>query len=64
VLPALSLSRVLHVDIVAGSYNAASFNSFIDCLLNNMNLYLGPNSIIVMDNASIYKSPALCLMIE
>jgi hypothetical protein len=64
VLPALSLSGVLHLDIVAGSYNAASFSGFIDCLLDNMNRYPGPNSVIVMENASIHKSPALRPMIE
>jgi hypothetical protein len=42
VLPALSLSDVLHLDALAGSYNAVSFNSFIDGLLDNMNLYPGP----------------------
>ncbi|KAJ7700416.1 hypothetical protein B0H17DRAFT_925474 [Mycena rosella] len=47
VLPALSLSGVLHLDVIAGSYNAASFNSFIDGLLDNMNPYPGPNSVIV-----------------
>ncbi|KAJ6564864.1 hypothetical protein DFH09DRAFT_892483, partial [Mycena vulgaris] len=64
VLPALSLNGVLHLDVIAGSYNAASFNSFIDGLLNNMNPYPGPNSVIVMDNTSIQKSPALRPMIE
>lgn len=64
VLPALSLSGVLHLDVLAGSYNAAAFNNFIDGLLDNMNPFPGPNSVIVMDNASIHKSPELRPMIE
>jgi hypothetical protein len=58
------LDGVLHLDILAGSYNAASFNSFIDTLLDNMNPFLGPNSFIVMDNASIHKSAELQPMIK
>ncbi|KAF7374023.1 DDE family endonuclease [Mycena sanguinolenta] len=50
--------------VLAGSYTAATFNSFIDGLLDNMNPYPGPNSVIVMDNASIHKSAALHPMIE
>ncbi|KAJ7330559.1 hypothetical protein DFH08DRAFT_615775, partial [Mycena albidolilacea] len=64
VLPALSLSGVLHLDVLAGSSNATSFKDFIDGLLDNMNLYPGPNSVIVMDNTSIHKSAVLRLMIE
>lgn len=64
VLPALSLSGVLHLDVLAGSYKARDFNSFIDGLLDNMNPFPGPNSVIVMDNASIHKSPELRPMIE
>jgi transposase len=54
----------LHLDVLAGSYNAQDFNSFIDGLLDNMNPYPGPNSVIVMDNASIHKSAELRQMIE
>jgi hypothetical protein len=64
VLPALSLDGVLHLDVLEGSYNAVKFNSFIEILLDNMNKFPGPNSVIVMDNASIHKSAALRPMIE
>ena len=40
------------------------FNQFIDLLLDNMNPYPQKNSVIVMDNASIHKSPQLRGMIE
>jgi transposase len=58
------LDGVLHLDVLEGSYNAAKFNSFIDIILDNMNPFPRPNSVIVMDNASIHKSAALRPMIE
>ncbi|KDQ06621.1 hypothetical protein BOTBODRAFT_121246 [Botryobasidium botryosum FD-172 SS1] len=63
-LPALSLDGILHLDIQERSYNAQLFNEFIDGLLDNMNPFLGPNSVVVMDNASIHKSPELRAMFE
>ncbi|KAF8979996.1 hypothetical protein BDQ17DRAFT_1218052, partial [Cyathus striatus] len=64
VLPALSLDGVLHLDVIPCSWTAALFNGFIDGLLNNMNLFPGKNSVIVMDNASIHKSPNLRPLVE
>ncbi|KAJ3750717.1 hypothetical protein DFH05DRAFT_1380181, partial [Lentinula detonsa] len=58
-LPALSLDGILHLDIQDWSFTTASFNAFVDGLLNVMNPFPGKNSIVVMDNASIYKSHAL-----
>jgi hypothetical protein len=58
------LSGVLHLAVLAGSYKAADFNSFLDTLLDNMDPIPGPNSVIVMDNASIHKFVALRPMIE
>ncbi|KAJ7247709.1 hypothetical protein C8J57DRAFT_1080618, partial [Mycena rebaudengoi] len=46
------------------SYNAANFDSFINALLDNMNPFPVPNSVIMMDNVSIHKSTQLCPMIE
>ncbi|KAG8926769.1 hypothetical protein FRC01_008402 [Tulasnella sp. 417] len=63
-LPALSLEGILHLSILPHSFNAASFRLFIDGLLDEMHPYPGPNSVIVMDNASIHKGPGLCEMIE
>ena len=55
VLPAISVtSGVLHVNIVEGAFNAITFRSFIVGLLDRMNKYPGPNSVILMDNASIH----------
>jgi hypothetical protein len=63
VLPALSLDGILDVSIIAGSFNNLSFAEFIDGLLNQMNPFPGPNSVIVMDNCRIHKSDAVLEMI-
>jgi transposase len=56
VLPALSLDGVLAVTIVQGSVNGDIFEGFIEELLGYMEPFPAPNSVLVMDNASIHKS--------
>jgi hypothetical protein len=63
VLPALSLSGVLLVDIIEGSFTKRRFSKFIDALLDQMNPFPGPNSVIVMDNCSIHISALVQEMI-
>ena len=60
----MSLDGVLHLAIQDQPYTAVEFNSVIEALLSNMNQFLQPNSVIIMDNASIHKSPELHQMIE
>ena len=64
VLPALSLDGILAVKIVEGSFTTKLFKSFIDGLLDHMNLFPGPNSVIVMDNCRIHCAQAIRDMIE
>ncbi|KAF7343439.1 hypothetical protein MVEN_01776600 [Mycena venus] len=64
VLPAISLDGILYVNIVEGSFNAESFTAFIDGLLDKMNPFPGPNSVIVMDNCRIHKAEIIREMIE
>jgi len=60
VLPALSLrDGILHCDIVEGSFCTETFLKFIDGLLDNMQPYPAPNSVIVMDNCKIHKHPEI-----
>ncbi|KAG1791023.1 uncharacterized protein HD556DRAFT_1241168, partial [Suillus plorans] len=59
ILPALSLDGILHLDVLDHSYMSATFNEFVVGLLDNMNPFPEKNSVIVMDNASIHKSPHL-----
>ncbi|KAF9513558.1 hypothetical protein BS47DRAFT_1256822, partial [Hydnum rufescens UP504] len=64
ILPALSLNGILHADIQAGVYNAEMFKNFIGALLTHMHPFLEPNSVIVLDNASIHKADELQEMVE
>ncbi|KAF9003819.1 hypothetical protein BDZ89DRAFT_937254, partial [Hymenopellis radicata] len=61
VLPAISLSGVLGLEIVERSFKGVDFNAFITSLLdsNDTHPHPGPNSVFVMDNASIHKSALL-----
>lgn len=56
VLPALSFSGVLHVAVIEGSVDTDIYEEFIEELLDMMEPYPGPNSVLVMDNAQIHKS--------
>lgn len=63
ILPALALNGIIAVDIVEGSFNKIRFARFIDGLLDQMNPFPGPNSVIVMDNCRIHKCPEVLDMI-
>jgi hypothetical protein len=60
----MSMDGILHLAIQDCPYTAILFNSFVEALLDNMNEFPQLNSVIVMDNASIHKSPELCQMVE
>lgn len=65
VLPALSLTEgILHVDILKGTFDTANFFSFVERLLERMNPFPEPNSVIVMDNCRIHKHPDIVDLIE
>ena len=62
-LPALSQDGIIAVDIVEGSFNKIRFAQFIDGLLDQMNPFPLPNSVIVMDNCRIHKCAEILDMI-
>ena len=65
VLPALSLrDGILHCDVVEGSFNSQLFYDFISRLLDCMQPWPAPNSVIVMDNCRIHKHPAIVQLIQ
>ena len=64
ILPVLSLDGILAVDIVEGSFMSKKFARFINGLLDQINPFPGPNSIIIMDNCWIHKSEAILDMIQ
>jgi len=55
---------ILHVDIQQGAYTTDSFNDFIRGLFLHTNPFPGPQSVLIMDNASIHKSDELAQMCE
>ena len=63
ILPAISLDGIISVDIIEGSFTTAKFARFIDGLLDQMNPFPGPNSVIIMDNCRIHKSDVILDMI-
>ena len=62
-LPALSQDGIIAVDIIEGSFNKVQFAQFIDRLLDQMNPFPLPNSVIIMDNYRIHKCPEILDMI-
>jgi len=65
VLPALSLNDgIIHCDVVEGAFDSELFYIFITRLLDQMEPFPGPKSIIVMDNCRIHKHPDVLELIE
>ncbi|KAF8555525.1 hypothetical protein OG21DRAFT_1376441, partial [Imleria badia] len=65
VLPALSLrDGIIHCSIVEGSFCTESFMRFITQLLDHMQPFPTPNSVIVMDNCRIHKHPDILDLIH
>lgn len=54
ILPAIALSGVLHLDILTHPWTVEDFRTFVNLLLDRMNPYPLPNSVLVCDNASIH----------
>lgn len=46
------------------SWTSEEFEKYVDVLLDNMNPYPLPNSVLVMDNASVHHFEGLRAMVE
>lgn len=64
ILPAISLDGVVHLDILTSSWNGEQFCSFMDTLLTKMQPFPLPNSVVVMDNATVHHFDGLREMVE
>ncbi|KAH7917635.1 hypothetical protein BV22DRAFT_984655, partial [Leucogyrophana mollusca] len=64
ILPALSLRGIIAVDVFEKSITIKTFNKFIEAVLDRMNPFPLPDSVLVMDNASIHHSKELREMVE
>ena len=49
------MTGVLFCTIVEGSFTIPLFKAFLNGLLNEMQPYPAPNSVIIMDNAKIHN---------
>lgn len=56
ILPSLSLTGILSLNVVKGSFTADTFRTFVELTLLHMNPYPGPNSVLIMDNCNIHKN--------
>ncbi|KAF8234675.1 hypothetical protein L208DRAFT_1260865 [Tricholoma matsutake] len=64
ILPALSLDGILHLEVLDHSFTGEDFADFIEGVLDQMQPWPLPNSVLVMDNASIHKVPGIREMVE
>jgi len=64
ILPALSLDGILHLEVLDHSFSGEEFQDFVKGVLDRMQPWPMPNSVLVMDNASIHKVPGIREMVE
>ncbi|KAH9028439.1 hypothetical protein EDB83DRAFT_2230031, partial [Lactarius deliciosus] len=64
VLPTISLSGILHIDVLTRSWSGEEFKIYVEVLLDNMNPYPQSNSVLVMDNASLHHFEGLREIVE
>lgn len=64
ILPAISLGGIVDCMIIEGSFNAETFTKFVKGLLDHMQPFPSPKSVIVMDNCSIHKAPQIRELVE
>jgi transposase len=63
-LPALSLDGILHLEVIKNAISGEDFCQFVEGLLPRMNKWPLPNSVLVVDNASIHKVAGIREMVE
>jgi hypothetical protein len=63
-LPALTLDGVIYSSIELGAFNGDTFLEFIAGLLEEMNPYPAPRSVLVMDNCSIHHVDGVTAICE
>ena len=63
-LPALSLDSILHLEVIENGVTGAAFRRFVEGLLPRMNKWPLPNSVLVVDNASIHRVDGIRELIE
>ena len=64
ILPAISLDGVIHLEVIDHAFTGHEFANFVQGVLNQMQPWPLPNSVLVMDNARIHKVPGIREMVE
>jgi hypothetical protein len=64
ILPALSLDGVIHLEVLDHAFTGHEFANFVKGVLDQMQPWPLPNSVLVMDNARIHHVPGIREMIE
>ena len=64
ILPALSLNGILHLEVLDKAITGDDFRRFVQGLLPHMNQWPLPNSVLVIDNASIHKVADIRKIVE
>jgi len=64
ILPAISLDGVIHLEVIDHAFNGHEFANFVRGLLDQMQPWPLPNSVLVMDNARIHKVLGIREMVE
>lgn len=59
ILPALLQDGIFYSTIKLGAYDGDSFLAFLEGLLEHMNPYPAPCSVLVMDNCAIHHVPGV-----
>jgi len=63
-LPALSIDGLLHLEVIENAVTGEHFRHFVEGLLPLMNKWPLPNSVLVIDDASIHKIAGIRKMVE
>ena len=64
ILPAISLDGVIHLEVIDHAFTGSTFTNFVRGVLDQMQPWPFPNSVLVMDNARIHKVPGIWEMVE
>lgn len=64
ILPAITLDGIIHLEVLENAVTGADFRRFVEDLLPRMNEWPLPNSVLVIDNASIHKVAGIREMVE
>lgn len=64
ILPAISLDGIIHLKVIDHAFNGHEFANFVWGVLDQMQPWPLPNSVLVMDNVHIHKVPDIWEMVE